>query len=332
MGIGLALRVDQLTGDRVNTVNDTAVAQGKALLDADDDRVAEVNALRIGLRGACTARMRPAMQSLIARLRGNLGTFPRGPVYLGDFTALLTTQWGGMLFVDTRDSLLAPPLLLNGTWEPEVTKWLSSTLKRGSVFVDVGANIGYYSLLAAMLVGPTGGVVAVEAHPRMAQLLRRNMVANRVGVTTWHRAAWSHSEQLTFHMRAQFGANSSTGSLDEVSLGELGDTEELTEVQGIAVDDLVDQMHRIDVIKIDVEGAEARVLKGLSRTIAANPQITVMFEWSPGQMKMLDDDPAKLIDAFLELGFQFRLIEDGLAPITPSRLLQLAYGNVVASR
>jgi len=91
-------------------------------------------------------------------------------------------------------------------------------------------------------------------------------------------------------------------------------------------------MHRIDVIKIDVEGAEARVLKGLSRTIAANPEITVMFKWSPGQMKMLDDDPAQLIEAFIALGFHFRLIEDKLAPITPSRLLHLDYGNVVASR
>lgn len=57
-----------------------------------------------------------------------------------------------------------------------------------------------------------------------------------------------------------------------------------------------------------------------------------MFEWSPGQMKMFDDDPQDLIDLFTDAGFRFRLIEDGLAPITPSGLLQREYGNVVASR
>ena len=268
----------------------------------------------------------------MVRVRGALGTTPRGPVYLGDHTALLTTQWGGMLFVDTRDALVAPSLLLHGLWEAEVTDWLTSTLRPGDVFVDIGANVGYFSLLAARLVGPTGGVVAVEAHPRMAELLRRNIIANRVGATTWHRAAWSHPELLTFHLRVNFASNSSAGTLDPVSLDELGDTEELVEVRGVPVDDLLDGMHRVDVIKIDVEGAENRVVQGLSRTLAANPGVTVMFEWSPGQMAMLDDDPRDLIDAFTGAGFRFRLIEDGLAPITPSALLQREYGNVVASR
>ena len=268
----------------------------------------------------------------MVRVRGALGTVPRGPVYLGDHTALLTTQWGGMLFVDTRDALLAPSLLLQGLWEPDVTKWLTSTLKPGDVFVDIGANVGYFSLLASSLVGPNGGVVAVEAHPRMAELLRRNIVANRIGASTWHRAAWSHRELLTFHMRTNFAANSSAGSLDSASLADLGDTEELTEVQGVPVDDLLDHMHRIDVIKIDVEGAETRVMQGLTRTIAANPEVTIMFEWSPGQMKMLSDDPQDLISAFTDLGFRFRMIDDGLARITPFNLLQREYGNVVATR
>jgi FkbM family methyltransferase len=276
--------------------------------------------------------MHPAISKVLLRVRSILGTAPRGPVYLGDHTALLTTQWGGMLFVDTQDALLAPSLLLHGLWEPEVTNWLMATLKPGDVFVDIGANIGYFTLLAAKLVGPQGGVVAVEAHPRMAELLRRNVIANRVGATTWHRAAWSHPELLTFHMRARFAANSSAGSLDSASLAELGDTEELTEVQGTPVDDLLGQMHRIDVIKIDVEGAETRVMQGLTRTIAANPEVTVMFEWSPGQMKMLDDDPEDLLAAFTDAGFRFRLIEDGLTPITPFELAKREYGNVVASR
>lgn len=269
---------------------------------------------------------------LVTRVRSAFGTYPRGPVYLGGYTALLTTRWGGMMFVDTRDSLLTPPLLLNGLWEPEITAWLQSTLHEGQVFVDIGANVGYYSLLASRLVGPGGHVVAVEAHPRMAELLRRNVIANRASVATWHRAAWSHSEELTFHMRSQFRSNSSVGSLDAHSLVELGDTEEEVAVQGVAVDALLAGLPHVDIIKIDIEGAETRALVGLSGTLASNPGVTLLLEWCPGQMKMFDDEPDDMINFLVERGFRFQLVEREFDSVSPAELLAIEYGNVVATR
>jgi hypothetical protein len=100
----------------------------------------------------------------------------------------------------------------------------------------------------------------------------------------------------------------------------------------VAVDDLLTDMSKIDVIKIDVEGAEVRALSGLSHTLSVNPDIRIMFEWSPGQLQLVGDEPQSLIDLLLGNGLRFRLLEKGrLRPITPSQLLEIPYGNVVAA-
>jgi FkbM family methyltransferase len=260
--------------------------------------------------------------------------WPHGPVYLGDHTALVATRWGAKMLVDTRDSMVAPWLLLDGLWEANVTGWLQLTLHPGQVFVDVGANIGYFTLLGGQLVGPTGKVVAIEAHPRLAELLRRNVVINGMHhhVTAWHRAAWSKQTTVPFHLRAHYAANSSVGSIGPSGLAELDDEEEIVEVDAVAVDDLLAELPRVDVIKVDVEGAEVQVLTGLDRTLRRNSEITVMFEWSPSQLTAVGDPPLALLELLSEHGFGYRLIEDDLAVIDTARLLDLPYGNVVARR
>ncbi|HXW35094.1 MAG TPA: FkbM family methyltransferase [Acidimicrobiales bacterium] len=254
-------------------------------------------------------------------------------VYLGDHTALAYTRWGSMLFVDTRDSVLAPCLLLHGVWETTVTGWLQSVLRPGQVFVDVGANIGYFSLLGSKLVGGDGRVVSVEAHPRLAELLRRNVILNDLrNVVTWQRAAWSEESTLKFHLRANFASNSSVGSLGSSGLSDHYDSEEIVEVQGTTLDELLRDVPRVDVIKVDVEGAEVRSFAGLQRTLESNPQITIMFEWSPGQIRMVGDEPEVLLETLAGLGFGFQLLDDELTSIARSELLDLHYGNVVATR
>jgi FkbM family methyltransferase len=238
------------------------------------------------------------------------------------------------MLVDTRDTLLTPWLLLDGLWETTVTGWLQQTLRPGQVFVDVGANVGYFTLLGGRLVAPRGHVVAVEAHPLLADLLRRNVIINGMQeyVNTWHRAAWSVATKLKFHLRTRYSANSSVGSVEVDQLAYLCDEEEVVEVEAVKLDDLLATVSRVDVIKVDVEGAEVRVLAGLQRTLARNPALTIMLEWSPSQIEAVGDTPSEMIDFLAGQGFEFRLIEADLDAIDRSSLLQLPYGNVVATR
>jgi FkbM family methyltransferase len=293
-------------------------------------------------RVAARARRALGMEELTQRLdaieAGLAGIrserYPNGPLYFGDHTALVATRWGAKMLVDTRDAAISAWIVLDGLWETHVTGWLQQTLRPGQTFVDVGANAGYFTLLGGQLVGPTGRVVAVEAHPGLAELLRRNVVMNGLYgyVTTWHRAAWSSSTTLQLHQRLHSSGASSVGAIGQEALDRLGDTEEMVEVQAVPVDDLLVGLPPVDVLKMDIEGAELQAFTGLTRTLEASPRIAVMFEWAPALMEGVGDKAEALIDLLEGHGLRFRLLEDDLASVERHQLLDLPYGNVVATR
>jgi FkbM family methyltransferase len=177
-------------------------------------------------------------------------------------------------------------------------------------------------------------VVALEAHPTLADLLRRNVVINgrQDYVTTCHRAAWSDAGNLKFHLRRRYSANSSIGTVGPEQLGYLHDDEEVVEVEAVRLDDLLAPIPRIDVIKIDIEGAEVRALLGLEHTLRTNTDVRVMFEWSPSQVQALGDSPSALLDLLSSQGFGFHLMDETLIPVDGDDLIELPYANVVATR
>jgi FkbM family methyltransferase len=273
-----------------------------------------------------------AIEAGLAGLRSE--RYPNGPLYFGDHTALVATRWGAKMLVDTRDSAISAWIVLDGLWETHVTQWLQQTLRPGQTFVDVGANVGYFTLLGGQLVGPEGRVVAVEAHPGLADLLRRNVVMNGLYgyVTTWNRAAWSSSTTVELHQRLNYSGASSVGAIGQEALDRLGDVEEMVEVQAVAVDDLLEGLPSVDVLKIDIEGAELQAFMGLSRTFEKSATIAVMFEWAPALIEGVGDKAEALVDLLEGHGLRFRLLEDDLSPIERATLLDLPYGNVVATR
>lgn len=279
------------------------------------------------------------LQDHITELEARVANLPTrgapvaGPLYFGDNTALLATRWGARMLVDTRDVAMAPWLVLDGLWEPHVTSWLQESLSPGMVFVDVGANVGYFTLLGAKLVGPSGRVVAVEAHPRLAGILQRNVVLNGYHgfVNVHHRAAWSEPTSLEFQMRDHFTSSSSLGRIDAAGLAGLGDTVQSVSVEAVPLDDLLGGLNRVDVIKIDIEGAEVHAFQGLRRTLEANPHALVMFEWGRALVESVGDRPEDLAAIVDGYGFKLRLLETG-DPIEPDALLALPYGNVLAYR
>ena len=263
--------------------------------------------------------------------------WPHGPVYAGDGTAIVATRWGGKLYVDCSDTVLAPWLLLDGLWETGVTTWFHDVVRPGHHVVDVGANIGYFTVLAARLTGSTGRVVGFEANPRLRPIAARNLAANGVHghAEVRHVAAWSDAGELVLHTRPHFAGNSSFAPFDPAFLDRLGDdASEPVTVRAAALDDELADLGRVDVVKIDVEGAELRVLQGLRRTLAANSKVQVLCEWSPDSVKALGDDAAVMLDLFEELHLEARVLEDdgSTTPVPASGLLKLPYGNLVLGR
>lgn len=258
---------------------------------------------------------------------------PAGAVYFGDNTVLTATQWGANLLLDTRDLAISPWLALRGQWEADVTAWMKSVLGPGRTFVDIGANVGYFTVLGGKLVGPAGRVVAIEPHPRLAALLRHNVAMNGYYnfTTVLEKAAWSEATRLQFHARSSYLGNSSVGSIGAESLGVLGDTEELIEVEAARLDDLLVGCPKVDVVKLDAEGAEGHALRGLTRTLSANPDVQVLFEWAPALIEAVKDEPGGLLDTFEDLGFRFFSL-DGFKPMSNEQLGGYRYLNVIARR
>lgn len=145
--------------------------------------------------------------------------------------------------------------------EPEQTAAVAATLKKGDVFFDIGANVGYYTLLASRLVGREGKVVAFEPVIRNLAYLYQHMLLNKTSNVTIVSAACSDSLSLAFFSS---GENFATGHID-------GGTQENTLLVPTLSVDAVAQKTGVspNVMKIDVEGAELAVLKGAKTTLLA---------------------------------------------------------------
>lgn len=172
---------------------------------------------------------------------------------------------GVSLLLDPTD-FIGRSLLKNFDWEPDVWAAVESALPEHGVFVDVGANIGYASLMAAQRVGPRGRVIAVEPNPRVLPRLRENIAASGVtNVTVLPFASADVEASLTFFDGTD-GGNSGTSSL---SADNAGPGRRALVVQARRLDDMLAELDlsRLDVLKIDVEGAEPLVLKGAQATL-----------------------------------------------------------------
>jgi len=141
--------------------------------------------------------------------------------------------------------------------EGDVDAFIRSRLREGAVFVDVGANVGYYTLVASKLVGAVGRVYAIEPVPSTATLLRVNVKLNGCNnVVVYEVAAWSTRGSLTLKIPASmYGCASAVRGGASIV------------VDASTLDDTLRDETSIDLIKIDVEGAELEVLRGAQNVL-----------------------------------------------------------------
>jgi FkbM family methyltransferase len=151
----------------------------------------------------------------------------------------------------------------DGGGEPEVQLALQQHLREGMTFYDIGANIGFFSLLAARLVGKEGRVVAFEADPEIAARLREHMERNAFGwIMVEQRAVWS--EPRTVFFARTDPATSPDRGLGHVVSASAGDT---IQVSAASLDDYTRTQPAPDFLKCDVEGSEVEVFRGAQRLL-----------------------------------------------------------------
>lgn len=166
------------------------------------------------------------------------------------------TYFGAVFECDVRDMIQAT-IIHFGVWEPRVSNKLASLIKPGDVLVDVGANIGYYSLLFAHRTGPMGSVVAIEALPKLAAAVKSHAAQNGMGnIRVVNVAASDRSGELTLHQAPPTNIGMTT-TRSERGFPVTGTVRALPLTEILSEDEI----KRVSLIKIDIEGGEVPVVR-----------------------------------------------------------------------
>lgn len=218
------------------------------------------------------------------------------------------------MYVSADDYGLSPHLMLDGYWEMPVTETMMDFVGAGMVAVDVGAHLGYYSMLLSDLVGPQGRVISVEPNPKLGALLDRSISVNGFDARTrrlGNAVAARAGDKVTLQVPHGYSQNASVlWGGDERSQGFDVTTTTLDAIIGDG---------RIDFIKIDVEGSEKLVWEGMQGILARKQPLAIVLEFNPDRFA----DPRGFLDEILKHGFAIAQIQDlGRAPVTPDMLLQ----------
>ena len=186
---------------------------------------------------------------------------------------------GHLLEIEPRDRGIGARLRRTGRWDPREKILYERELRPGMTVVDAGANVGYFSLLFARLVGPTGRVFALEPDPRNFNLLRRNIDRNGYRNITAVPVALSRENG-----RQKFSR--SPHNFADHCLGDgLGQREKI-EVEVVRLDDLFSgPSKRVDLLKLDIQGAEFAAIDGARELLRANPDIVLLSEFWPDGMR-----------------------------------------------
>jgi FkbM family methyltransferase len=195
--------------------------------------------------------------------------------------------------------------------EPGTTDVLRRLVQPGMVVADVGANIGLLTLVMAWAAGPGGKVIAFEpeAVPR-SNLEKMKHLNGLSWVEVRDQAVGEKPGQLTFHVSDIIG-HSSLYALPEAE----GSRE--IQVEVVRLDDVA-PAKRMDVVKIDVEGAELDVLAGMGGVIAKNPDLAIVAEFGPEHLKRVGQTPAQWFKAFTDHGFKAYIIDEATSAAEPT--------------
>ena len=198
--------------------------------------------------------------------------------YLGNNTGLCKILTKYNIYVDTTDVGVTPHLIMDGFWETWLTQCLVEIVREGDVCIDIGANLGYYSLLMSELCGKTGRTVAIEPNPRICELLRHSQSIHPFRFDVMESAVSNKNGKAVLSVPGNYPGNASINrQFDRVW------NPSKSKVRITTLDEIVSAMNlpKVDIIKMDVEGAEPLVFEGMQKTIAGNPGLQIIVEYSP---------------------------------------------------
>lgn len=241
-------------------------------------------------------------QVLRLRFVPRLTVFKRvNNIIVSFLTPSIVEVQGKRMFLDSIDSL---ELAKNGVYEAFATDLSKKLIKRNGIVIDIGANIGYYSLIFANVVGEKGKVYAFEPDSTNYALLVKNVCTNRLtNVITEQRAVADENGRIRlYHCLINKGMHRIFRSENDW---------DSTEIEAIRLDDYFQSGSRkINFIKIDIEGAEPAALSGMEQVLNASPDVKILTEFHPLALRESGFEPREYLDILEKHGFRFYVIDE----------------------
>lgn len=225
---------------------------------------------------------------------------PRTPQYFKDINACL--------YVDHNDQSIGLPLLLNGVHEPGLCSLIKRIVKPGMTCVDIGANIGYISILIGSRLKGYGSLVSFEPAKTNYTLLKKNINLNHLTniVTIENQAVSDHNGTMFLRV-----SNNNSGAHSLVDT-EINDSQESVNV--VSLDSYFGD-RAIDFIKIDVQGAEQLIIDGANKILSSRFRPTIVLEFWPAGLERANCDPAKLLGDLHDYGYATWMLDEDTGKI-----------------
>lgn len=205
------------------------------------------------------------------------------------------------MFLNPRDVALTPIIMFRGQWEPTETSLFVRSVKKGDTVVDVGANVGYYTLIAAKIVGDEGRVYAFEPDPESFALLEANVRLNGLTNVVLEQKALSNEPG-----RLKLFLGEKNRGDHRIYQPREGPKRDFVEVEAVTLDDYFNGYDGdIDFIKIDTQGAEGVIFEGLTGIAKKNKGLRFVIEWWPYGMDSMGYESGRLVSLITSLGFHF---------------------------
>lgn len=228
-----------------------------------------------------------------------------------------TVRYGeAVVALNPKDPVISGALLFR-VYEVGETRFLNTHLKPGSLFIDIGANVGYYTALAQHKIGDAGDIIALEPDPDSYHYLERTVALNpgEARVQQFRLAAGRREEEVKLYI--------SDDNRGDNRLYDPGNASASINIRTMPLEHIVRSVQLPKkgqplFIKIDVQGAEGEVIDGAHTLFRGADELTLMMEFWPQGLREMSSDPAGLLDELESLGLAlFELADDGtqLTPI-----------------
>lgn len=243
---------------------------------------------------------------VVQKLRANLiASLRRKPVEV----------LGQQMLLDSRDSL---DLALNRIYEPTETALLQELINPGDTIVDIGANIGYYSLIFARATTPAGRVFSFEPDASNFSLLNQNLKLNgHRHVLTENKAATAETGDIELFV--------SDGSLADHRIYDSGDGRRSVKIPGIALDDYFANVDgEIHLIKMDIQGAEYFAVQGMRKMLQKNLKVKLLTEFWPFGLKRAGVEAIEYLRLLQDIGLEISTVDEVTGEISLADIEELA--------